>query len=160
MAKNGEITSERVIQRFLRKVHFDHSGCWLWTAGKRGSLNYGGFTLDGRESLAHRVSWRIFRGKVPEGAHVLHRCDIPNCCRPDHLFLGTHSDNMRDMTRKGRSPAGEANGNARLTESMVREIRRQYSSGTHTYKTLGSLFGIPMRTVQGVVTRRKWNHIS
>jgi hypothetical protein len=78
-------------------------GCWNW----RGYLNnngYGTISIDGVEEYAHRASWMFFFGKIPEGMCVLHHCDNPSCVRPDHLFLGTMSDNSKDMWRKGRHP--------------------------------------------------------
>jgi hypothetical protein len=92
-------------QRFLGDPN---SGCWLWTA----NVNRDGYGLmcgsrRGRKQfLAHRIAWELFRGPIPIGMQVLHRCDTPSCVRPDHLFLGTHADNMLDKVRKGRQRNG------------------------------------------------------
>lgn len=86
---------------FWPNVHFTE-GCWLWTAATT-NYGYGHIRLKGTEDVsAHRVSWMLAYGSIPEGMHVLHRCDVPACVRPTHLFLGTHADNMADMTAKGR----------------------------------------------------------
>jgi hypothetical protein len=81
-----------------------NSGCWLWTGtGYSGPRQYGRFSIDGTCTQAHRAAWLIYRGPIPDGVVVCHRCDVAPCVNPDHLFLGTHQDNMRDMVAKGRS---------------------------------------------------------
>lgn len=88
--------------RFWR--HVDKSGdCWVWTARRaKGSKGYGLTTIGRVTVKAHRLSWQLANGPIPSGLHVCHRCDNPPCVRPDHLFLGTHQDNMADKVRKGR----------------------------------------------------------
>lgn len=88
--------------RFFRLVNKNgQGGCWLWT-GCTYNHGYGSFLWDGRMQAASRVSWQMHNGPIPAGQHVLHRCDIPLCVNPGHLFLGTHEQNMADMRRKGR----------------------------------------------------------
>lgn len=77
------------------------SGCWLWT-GALDTDGYGMIAVGRGPKPAHRVSWQLHAGEIPAGKHVLHRCDIPSCVNPGHLFLGTHSDNMQDGYKKGR----------------------------------------------------------
>ena len=92
------------ISRFMAKVKVTDAGCWIWTGSrKHGGLPYGHFRMGGHIMPAHRAAWILFNGKIPRGRSVLHRCDVPPCIRPQHLFLGTHVDNMRDMVAKGRS---------------------------------------------------------
>ncbi len=86
--------------RFWQKVQ-KGDGCWEWQ-GSRNKLGYGITSLRGRAIRAHRVSWEIVNGPIPDGLLVCHRCDNPACVRPDHLFLGTQIDNLRDMRTKGR----------------------------------------------------------
>src|SRR5688500_2653189 len=87
--------------RFWPKVQ-KSDGCWEWTGAKQ-PAGYGNFYFRGVVQLAHRVAWELANGPVAVGQHVLHRCDNPRCVRIEHLFLGTHADNMRDMLSKGRA---------------------------------------------------------
>jgi hypothetical protein len=83
------------------------SGCWIWMGAiKKAKPGYGWVRSKGKSWAAHRLSWTLHRGPIPAARHVLHRCDIPLCVNPDHLFLGTAADNMRDMAQKDR-PARE-----------------------------------------------------
>lgn len=136
-------------ERFWSKVRKnDGDGCWLWTAsrsrGPSGFPHYGTFKLNGREhEYAHRTSWRLERGPIPDGLKVLHKCDTPACVRPDHLFLGTQTENMRDMYNKGRGRKcrGEKHPAAKFTDDQIAEIRRLRAAGVGP-KELGERFGI------------------
>lgn len=93
-------------ERFMKHV-ITGPGCWQWKASTNGAgygmIYPGPPAKSGTKHLAHRVAWQIFRGPIPEGAHVLHRCDNPECTNPEHLFLGSHRDNMLDKHAKGRA---------------------------------------------------------
>lgn len=143
--------------------------CWLYTGPTRGQRQYGAL---GKE-YAHRFVWRLTHGDIPDGLFVLHRCDVPNCVNPSHLFLGTHLDNMRDMREKGRSPVGDKNPsrrtpshlqrgekrwNAKLNEEKVREIRALFSAGIRIVK-ISKMFSIHHVTVISVVRRKTWKHV-
>lgn len=93
-------TAAAAAPRFTKHVEKTES-CWLWR-GAVDTAGYGDCWFRGRTTGAHRVSWQIFRGEIPDGLFVLHKCDNPICVNPDHLFLGTHSDNMQDASAKGR----------------------------------------------------------
>ena len=103
--------SEEDISRFWSSV--DKSGgpdaCWLWTRAIS-SRGYGYFHTQERTIAAHRLSWLLLSGEDPGNMLVCHKCDNPKCVRRDHLFLGTHTENMRDMYEKGRGPTGEKSG--------------------------------------------------
>jgi len=114
------------MDRFHSKYRVNESnGCWEWHA----SLvhGYGCIGFRGKIWRAHRMSWTLHHGEIPEGLCVCHKCDNPKCVNPEHLFLGTKKDNRDDMVRKGRarfaSQSGEANGMARLTDEQVHEIK-------------------------------------
>lgn len=143
---------------FWRQVK-QGDGCWLWT-GARPSGRYGRFKIGGQRFAAHRFSWLISFGAIPAGSHVLHRCDDPACVRPDHLFIGTHADNMADKASKGRVVAlsGEANANARLSDELVRDIRARHARG-EKQTSIAAALGMHQGNVSRIVLRKAWKHI-
>ncbi len=128
------------------------SGCWLWTGNA-----YGRGHIKRRSVSAHRLSWQIHRGEVPHGLLVLHKCDTRSCVNPDHLFLGTASDNARDSVNKGRwkKQNGELNDSSKLTELKVRIIRGSIDS----LRALARRFGVSDTTIWKVRHRRTWQHV-
>jgi hypothetical protein len=149
--------------RFWPKV-MKSAGCWEWTAGRfedKSGKTYGAFYAGRKKRMdfAHRVSWELVNGPVPDGLRVLHMCDNKKCVRPDHLFLGTQKDNVCDMINKGRNyiARGVGNGNAKLTEDQVRRIRVAYKN-THTGAELAAKFGVSRSHISYVVSRN-WQHI-
>lgn len=99
-------TFERMVERFWERVQKD-DGCWEWT-GATSAAGYGVFGKNTKLWFAHRFSYELSNGPIPDGMFVCHQCDNPRCVRPDHLFLGSHKDNMKDMCLKGRQSKGEA----------------------------------------------------
>lgn len=146
--------------RFFAKVlkSMDSDGCWNWIASKYRD-GYGRIQFQRKSVRAHRISWQIHHGPIPDGVQVLHRCDNPLCVRPDHLFLGTHDDNMADKVAKGRQfrPEGEANGAARLSCDEVINIRKLYVGGGRTYQSLAAQFGVSSGDIRLIVTMENWN---
>jgi hypothetical protein len=148
--------------RFWRFVSTG-DGCWEWTGGRAGQRGYGAFGLTrDRMVYAHRFSWIMHFGPIPEGLFVCHRCDNPPCVRPDHLFLGSHRDNMADMVGKRRYPLtrpatrGERNGQHRLTEVQVRAIRASGDSNAH----LARAYGVSETLIRAVRARRAWGWLA
>jgi hypothetical protein len=129
--------------------------CWLW---KRAHHNFGyGTFYDGRRlQKAHRVSYEFTHGPIPDGLCVLHRCDNPACVRPDHLFVGTRTDNNRDMTAKGRHTRIACH----LTPAQVQEIRRRYAAGGISQRRLADEYGVVQQTVGDILTGRTWRGLS
>lgn len=117
----ASVADAKVIARFWRKL--DKSGdCWPWI-GEKSPEGYGQMTTPYGNIRAHRLSWTIANGKIPDGLLVCHTCDNPPCVNPAHLWLGTNLDNRADMVAKGRQVRGEQNGFSKLTDAKVREIR-------------------------------------
>ena len=151
MAKYGPIPIP-IEDRFWPKVRKTAS-CWLWRGGTNG-VGYG-MILKGRSKvLAHRVSWEMEHGSLDPKARVLHRCDNPACVRPDHLFLGTMKDNMQDMLKKGRNKflahKGEANGQSKLSDLEVRELREKAAADI-SQNVLAKEYEISQSSVAGLV---------
>jgi len=108
---------------------------------------------------AHRFSWERHHGQIPGGLFVLHDCDNPPCCNPDHLFFGTDQDNMADRQSKQRQPLGERNGRAVITEQKVLEIRALHKTRTLSLSNLAAKFAISEPTLQHIVYKQTWKHI-
>ena len=94
----------KLSNRFFSKIDKTPSGCWEWNASKNHS-GYGQFRYDGKVMLAHRASYIIFSGDIPEGNHILHSCDNPACVNPEHLRPGTDADNVADKMSRNRHAA-------------------------------------------------------
>ena len=146
--------------RFWEKVKKGPT-CWEWTASKD-RKGYGRITstLGTRNLKAHRVSYELHNGPITPGLWVLHVCDNPGCVRPDHLFLGTNADNVRDMLNKGRSRKGETNGAAsRLTTLDVRYILEARRHG-ESLRSIAARFHVSCSTVYAITSGRTWSHVT
>lgn len=158
----GHSPTRPIEERFWSKVaKRGPDDCWIWLAG----TNPAGYGLlhGNNNSLAHRVSWTIHHGPIPDGMLICHHCNNPPCCNPAHLFLGSHTDNAYDMYNKGRKPfdnyaRGESAGGAKLTNFKVLEIRNRYANGekqTHIAKD----YGVTQSAVWAIVSGKTWRHI-
>lgn len=136
--------------------------CLEWQRA-RDHRGYGRVGRGTKVFLTHRMAWELTNGPIPEGTHVLHRCDNPPCGEPSHLFLGTDLDNMRDMWDKGRGAPGlvrgQDNGMAILTEDQVREIRRRYVPRKVTLHALAAEYGVTYSTIGYIISRKLWKHV-
>jgi HNH endonuclease len=121
---------DTVVQRFWSCVDKTDT-CWLWTGTTRDTFGYGALSVNSAFIMAHRLSYELHVGPIPNGLFVLHRCDVPPCVRPDHLFLGTQLDNIRDMIQKNRQhyAQGDNNGARTRPDRLARGSRH----GTHTH---------------------------
>lgn len=157
-------------ERFWPKVEKTDS-CWLWTGPKlrfgHGYIGRGGSNAP--KVLAHRLAWELTSGPIPSGMFVLHKCDVPNCVNPKHLFLGTKADNSRDMVSKGRSRRGEHHQTGKLTEVQVREIRERWASrplvnsrvarfGPDSMAAIARDYGVSPGTVLNIIKGKAWTH--
>lgn len=136
--------------------------CWNWI-GAHDKDGYGWIRVDGVQTGAHRYSYGVHCGKIPKGMQVLHSCDNPRCVNPDHLFLGTQQDNVKDMVAKGRRAniCGEESVNSKLTEKQVHEIRRRYipRHPVNGCTAMAREFGMGRIEISRIVNRRRWKHI-
>lgn len=145
-------------ERFWKKVQ-KTDGCWLWLGG---TIEFGHGRLADwptRRSVgAHRFSWEFHNGPIPEGMFVCHHCDVPRCVRPDHLFLGTNADNMRDMKQKDRAARGERNGQVKLVEEQVRAIYQRAVNGEQS-SVIASAYGTSTTHVRQITRCERWKHL-
>jgi len=125
--------------------------CWEWT-GSRNQAGYGVVRMTDSSFPAHRVSYELFIGPIPEGWCVCHRCDNPPCCNPNHLFVGTKDDNNQDKVAKGRN-------DATLTAEDVTKIRNLYANGDVLQRELAQTFGVSRSNITMIISRKTWRHI-
>jgi HNH endonuclease len=158
-------------ERFCDKVEaVTESGCWIWLGALDRKTGYGLFYFERKQQFAHRVSYELFRGKIPESLFVLHRCDVECCVNPNHLFLGTHADNMADRNAKGRQARGRTHGSVtvpdalprgmdhwkrKLTDDDVRAIR----ASSLTQSALARLYPVSVQQIHRIVHRQLWTHL-
>lgn len=161
-----------------RRYRVVSSGCWEWT----GSLNtsgYGHLRVNGRLIIASRYAWERAHGPIPEGACVLHTCDNRKCVNPKHLYLGTHKQNARDRSERGRDGGtkrsgdqnilkrhpekalrGSAVAQSKLTAQKVVEIRQRYfSANGPSQRKLASEYGLSQSSVGAILRRETWAHV-
>lgn len=147
-----------VEERFWEKVNKTDT-CWLWLgAPNRGG--YGSIYINGVDTYAHRYSYQLHYGSVPDGLDVLHTCDTPLCVNPAHLFVSTHKDNMDDRDNKGRGnpQQGERSGQAKVTEDIVRKIHLDYANGL-TQTQIADGLPISQAQVSNILNDKAWKHL-
>jgi hypothetical protein len=148
------------MERFRRLYVVDPSGCWLWKRSLN-SKGYGSFWSGKKKLSAHRASWLLHTGDIPDGQQVLHQCDNPRCVNPAHLFLGTNADNVADREAKGRgfNPSNVRHlAPTKLSATDVVEIRRLRQGG-QSLSSLAQQFGVCFQNISAVINRKTWAHI-
>lgn len=155
---------EKFKERFWAKVDIKGADeCWNWK-GAKCSGGYGSFwvtdnSINPHKVIgSHKVAYELIHGKIHEGLSVLHRCDNPACCNPNHLFLGTQECNVRDMENKhrGSHPKGEHHGLSKLTESQVKEIRSLYRTNKYSQRDIANKFNVSQYTIMSIVNGVTW----
>ena len=144
-----------LIDRLLAKIVVDERNCWVWTAVKD-RKGYGKIKDRGKMRQAHRVSYELHKGAIPDGAFVCHQCDNRACINHEHLFLGSHTDNMEDMKSKGRQQKGVRNCRAKLTEDDIVAIRAARGA---PQPELAKAYGVSQSHISDIQTGKKWSHI-
>lgn len=165
---SSQYTPEQRIIAFWNKVNKNGSipihcpelgQCWEWIGANDGNIGgYGSVNWEGRKTSAHRIAWQLTNGEIPNKLEVCHCCDNPSCCNPNHLFLGTHKQNMDDRDRKGRNVnyRGEDHGRHKLTYLEVTEIRERYAKGGITQKQLSKDYSVCKSMIGYVIRRENW----
>lgn len=153
--------SDEGINYFLNRIYIGlESGCMIWT-GCRDKNGYGNIKYNGKHTRSHRVFYEIFNNiKIPDDKCVCHKCDNPSCVNPNHMFIGTRSENNTDRHIKGRSGdhRGENGSRAKLSESKVIEIIRRARAG-ESHLELGKMFGVSKHAIGAITCGRNWSHL-
>jgi HNH endonuclease len=153
----GDFSAEQ-ISRFWSRVKKQTDGCWIWQAAIL-KTGYGNSWFGPRSYLSHRVSYAIANGNLLNNMFVCHKCDVRACVNPDHLFLGTHWDNLRDMDAKGRrrepNQCGERSSRKKLTLQQVNDIRSGKYAGWRVADIAASL-GMSIRPIYRIINGESW----
>ena len=136
-----------------------NTGCLLWI-GSYYHYGHGSAWHQGQKWQAHRLAWTLARGPIPEGAWICHKCNVPACCNPDHLYVGDAQTNQRDIDESGHRAKGERQGLSKLTEENVRAIRQEYRrySDTHGAPALAKKYGVTRTTILHAASGFTWSH--
>lgn len=159
---NGAVrrTTAQLEAVLRERSKLDEAGCLLWT-GLKFNTGYGALWRNGNQVQTHRLAWEFWRGPIPEGLSVLHKCDVRACINPDHLFLGTQRDNIHDMLAKGRAkpPRGNGHPHAKLNDVAVRVIRVMRRKRLATCQALADAYHTNISVISEAATGKSWRHI-
>lgn len=150
-----------MLKKFWSKVNKTND-CWLWIGCLKDG-RYGSFYFRKKGERAHRVAWILTYGDIPEELCVLHKCDNTLCVNPEHLFLGTQLDNIKDRDSKGRCNPGDSfkkgslHKMAKLKEENILEIRKLYKQ--FSQQKIAEQFGVSIMTINRILLRKTWTHI-
>lgn len=149
------VSDESLLKATLfNRCRLSDTGCWEWTSHKRNG--YGLFYVESKSKSAHRVSYELFKGQIPKGFVVRHKCDNPGCVNPAHLLVGTMKDNAMDRESRGRRDVkGEQIGTSKLTAGDVLEIR----ASSEDHKVLAERYGVSHHHIWNVRSGKSWKHL-
>ena len=144
--------------RFWDNIKKNENDCWIWQGDFHAVTGYGRITIDKKSKLVHRVAYEAVNGEIPDGLMVLHSVNCTSRLRinPDHLRVGTHDDNMKDMVSMSRSQRGDKNTNTILTESQVLEIKQKIRSRKVFYRTIAAEYGVSRQAIKDIALGRTW----
>jgi len=125
----------------------------------KNSRGYAEISHNGKKKRTNRVSYQVFKGEIPENLFVCHTCDNPSCVNPDHLYLGTHQDNVNDKLDRRRQPRGEEIKLAKLTEKDIIKIRELFQEGSMTQQEIADQYGVCQTTISRVILNQTWTHL-
>jgi len=157
-------TLDNVKKRFMENIKVDSNGCWIWQAStykdKWGRKTYGRFftKLFPKECKSHRISYLMFNGPIPKEAFICHKCSIPSCNNPYHIYCGNHTSNTEDMVNANRQAKGEHDGNSRYTKEIVLKARELRENGM-TYKQIGEELNVHVSSIERFIKKKVWKHI-
>lgn len=152
----------KTVLEWLEGKYIKCPDCWIWIGAKNGK-GYGSTWIGNKVALAHRAMFEVHNGPIPPGMLVCHRCDNPACINPEHLFLGTNSDNLQDSKRKGRQNLNRAKGSsaskAKLTENQVLYAYNSVLKGK-TMVSIAKELAVQKQTIHAIARRNTWCHIT
>ena len=155
--KSDEIYFEKVKKRMKKNIKIK-GDCWEWIVLTK--IGYGSTRFRSKPFLAHRMSWIVFKGYIPNRMCVLHKCDNRGCVNPDHLFLGSQKDNIEDMFSKGRKDhKNEKHPGCKLDKDKILQIRNLLSKDLVQEK-IAKIFGVGQNTISAIKTGKRWSHIT
>lgn len=149
--------SPEAYQRFVSGLKVSDSGCWEWQRCASGG--YGSIYVKGKRYSTHRLSWLIYRGDIPKGIFICHKCDNPPCCNPDHLFLGDIVANTLDMVSKNRHPKGNGHGLSKLDDKKVDQIIQRLRLG-EVREVIAKDFGVTHKVIHQIANNETWTHMA
>lgn len=152
--------SAGIMQALLERMRVEMQGDCIVSRLSPTNGGYVQLNVGGKRKYVHRLTWEIFNGKIPFGKDLLHSCDVRNCVRLEHLRIGSHQENMRDMVSRGRQGVsrGEKHGNAKLKDEDIPVIRFLYENAV-SQTTIGDMFGVTQSTIHMIVSGKYWRHI-
>ena len=148
----GIYDREPVLNRFNKKIEMiPECGCWIWM-GSLDTKGYGGTSIKGKNIGAHRLSWQLYRGSIPNGLFVCHHCDTPSCVNPYHLFLGSNRDNILDAIKKNKFQIGTQRSNSKLSDADIISIRLD----TRSVRVIAKDYNVAFSLIFRIKHKKSW----
>jgi DNA-binding XRE family transcriptional regulator len=149
----GLSTEERIEKHIVSK-----DDCWLTDFSS--ANNYPETLINGKKTRISHFIYKLHKGEIPEGMCICHTCDNTKCVNPDHLFLGTHQDNVKDKVKKNRQAKGSKHGKAKLNEEKVLEIQKLLAEKNLTQKEIGKKYGVHEQAISEIKRGKNWSHVT